>query len=179
MEDFKGVEYHEFFEGRRIYIQGDIPIGKDWASRIDLLTQISQEPISISINSDGGDLLAGIEVMRSLELAASKGVETIGVVRGWACSSALNILQSCSVRMMHKGDILMAHGIRDDAGGSAVNIKAETGALKIWVDFLAGFYARRSLEKSYWQGVFSCDEKYYWGASSAKRIGLVDKIIGG
>ena len=83
---------------RDIYIVGDIE--KDTArSAIERLRELANEsskPITIYINSAGGNVTDGLAIHDSIRFLVSKGVEVTIVVQGMAYSMGSVVLQAAS-----------------------------------------------------------------------------------
>lgn len=72
----------------------------------DALEAVGDKPLDLYINSDGGDVQAGLGIINILK--RRKG-ETVGYIDGWAASMAGLIFLACPERHMPKGTFLMLH----------------------------------------------------------------------
>ena len=79
---------------------------------IDTFLLVSDEPIGIRINSPGGYIAVGQEIIRAIERAQNQGVEVRCLVEGQAYSMALFIFAYCSEHWVTDTSTLMWHPVR-------------------------------------------------------------------
>jgi ATP-dependent protease ClpP protease subunit len=65
--------------------------------------------ITVLIDTNGGEVKAGISIANSLALAAANGVDVRGLVLSKASSAGFIILQACNQRIACRGSSLMVH----------------------------------------------------------------------
>jgi len=92
---------------KTLYI--DREIDENLARRFlrQLLNKVSNTSITIIINSEGGDITAGLAIFDALLTYKGK---TTGIVYGEAQSMASLILQACDKRIVMPNSKLMLHG---------------------------------------------------------------------
>jgi ATP-dependent Clp protease protease subunit len=172
-------------KNRIILLQGEIESGTARGFNEDihmLLTEESEEPVNIIISSPGGDVFAGLSIIRAIRLAQSHGIKVIGKVSGHACSMAFFILQCCDERIMGKLDILMAHGLTTGFMGDMKNLDAETKLLTYWHHELASLIASRCVgecaEPGWWFEILYDNTPQWYTAEESLEMGIIDKVDG-
>lgn len=106
-------------QDRLLYMYG--PIGGrsalETASRVEKLSEDATRPIYIVINSPGGEVLTGLQIVSSMQLAKSRGVEIRCMVGMLAASMASIIYDECTERSAFRESLLLWHSIAMDIGG--------------------------------------------------------------
>ncbi len=82
------------------------------ASNIERLSAASSEPINIIINSPGGSVPAGLQLVEALHIAKARGVTVRCAVTNLAASMAFIILSECSERYALSNSLLLFHPAR-------------------------------------------------------------------
>jgi len=168
---------------RTIILSGEVDSGVAHIFIEDMkmiLLDKAVEPITIIINSPGGNVFNGIAIIGAIKSAQRLGIEVLGVVRGHACSMAFFILEVCDLRYMGSFDILMAHGITTGFMGDLKNLDAEQKLLLHWHSEFAEMVANRCVgefkESGFWFEVLRDNTPQWYTAKESKEMGLVDFI---
>lgn len=82
------------------------------ANKILKMTKSSKSPIYVVINSGGGSVAAGVQVISTIRIAKKRGVEVHCVVPMIAASMAFQIFAECSHRYAFAYSLLLWHPIR-------------------------------------------------------------------
>lgn len=94
---------------------------------IKYLLTLNKEPITIQINSNGGECYSGLAIVDTIELAKKEGVQIITAVEGMAASMAAIILIVGSKRYSTKRSTIMFHQVSGGHYGknSSIQIQAK------------------------------------------------------
>jgi ATP-dependent protease ClpP protease subunit len=84
----------------------------DVANKIERLSAESKEDINLIINSPGGSVPAGMQVVESIAVAKARGVTVRCAVTVLAASMAFSILNECSERYALNNSLLLFHPAR-------------------------------------------------------------------
>lgn len=82
------------------------------ASKIELLSRSSDEPINLIINSPGGSVPAGLQLVEAVHIAQSRGVTVRCAVTTLAASMAFILLSQCDERIALANSLLLFHPAR-------------------------------------------------------------------
>jgi ATP-dependent Clp protease protease subunit len=134
--------------------------------------------VIVTITSDGGNMLAGLDIYDMLRLYPGK---TIGIVEGFARSAAPVILQACKVRQCSRHARILIHHLlqnelsldtmRSPKKMEAVLARAEAEQLKLY--HLLALHTGRSMPSIR----KLCFQEYDMAADEALEFGLIDEII--
>ena len=133
---------------------------------LSVLDRMSEEPIQLVINSEGGDMVQGFALIDAIRHCRS---DIIGMVRGDAQSAAFVILQACDIRRASKNSVLMTH-----AGNrtTAFDLRIDKRADQIVLD-------RLRVKDTSWT-MTKLDKKqsadWYMFPDEALELGLVDEV---
>ena len=126
-------------------------------------------PITLRINSGGGDLMTGFALNAALVSAGSSRVEVL--VAGLCGSAATLILAAADKRRVLAGSRLWIHGPSDVVWGSASELRAAADALERLTPRMATIYGRiisdHDLVKTWLSG-----SDYFFTGLQAVSVGL-------
>lgn len=126
------------------------------AHQIERASAKSNDTIHIIINSPGGSVLAGYQIIQAMDIARNRGTEVVCVVGTMAASMAFQMLPHCDQRYALKKSLLLFHPARvvmqgaitaDEAASIAEDLRriAKTGEREVkdmmgspsdeWFDF--------------------------------------------
>lgn len=144
------------------------------SKNLHVLNLISNDPITIVMNSGGGDVDSGYGIFDLIK--ASRSPVTIQVI-GQASSMAMIILQAATVRQAYPFSRFMLHDGSLSADGNTRDVEALIEFNKI-DRFRAYkiFQNRTGRPISYWNRRLQKD--YFLTAEQALEEGLIDEIIG-
>jgi len=185
LDSVRDIEYErrQLRNNRTIIISGDIDGGSahEFVEDIQmLLLDKSKDPVTLIINSPGGNVFNGIAIITAIRNAQRKGIKLVGEVHGHACSMAFFILQCCDERRMGKLDILMAHGITTGFSGDMKSLEAENKLLGYWhtefAELVAGRCVGEFIESGYWFEILRDNTPQWYTAEESKEMGLIDTV---
>lgn len=103
---------------RAIYLYGVIGgrSALDLAAKLEKMSE-DERPIYIVINSPGGEVLTGLQIVSGIRLAKSRGVQVKCLVGMLAASMASIIFDECSERYALSQSLLLWHSIATNVGG--------------------------------------------------------------
>lgn len=114
-------------QARRYYldeaVHGDS--ARTFRAWTDAMLGHSVDPITIIINSPGGEVVSGLDIVSQIRSLQRAGVEVRGHVMGDAASMGAVILAACSVRSMTSLSRLMWHGIVSFSFGDATDMRSQ------------------------------------------------------
>lgn len=135
-----------------------------------------KKPITVVLNSVGGEVFLGLLIYNSIEDLKKKGYKIIVEVRGLAASMGCIILQAGTIRRANKYSRLLIHEITSYTYGKASEVKeAAEETLKVNA-MLREIIAERSgkspeeIEKQWHK------TDLWLSAEEAKVFGLVDEV---
>jgi ATP-dependent Clp protease, protease subunit len=112
---------------RRYYLDEAISTesARTFRAWTDAMLGRSADPITVIINSPGGDVVAGLDIVSQIRSLQRAGVEVRGHVVGDAASMGAVVLAACSVRSMGSLGRLLWHGIVSLSFGDATDMKSQ------------------------------------------------------
>src|SRR5262245_53963109 len=169
---------------RDVYLIGDIE--KDTArSCIERLRELANDngrPITLFINSAGGNVTDGLAIHDSIRHVVSRGVEVTIIVQGMAYSMGSIVLQAASDgrRLAFPHSWIMIHEPAKWAGWQSTTAAAQhLERLKQMQDQIYKILSARS-GKPLRQIIKDTKRTdFYLDATSAKEYGLIDKVVAG
>jgi len=156
-------------------IKGDIT---SWNSTIydfnNKMRNIKEdEDITLEVNSYGGDVFLGIDIMNTLR--AHKGTVTV-IVTGIAASACSIMAMGADVVKMYSNTQLMVHHAWTYAAGNAKQLRKVADDLESIGESVLASYTHRVDEETVKQLL---DEEKFMSAKVAKEYGFIDEIIDG
>lgn len=156
-------------------IKGDITSWNSsiWDFNYKMRNVKEDEDIELEINSYGGDVFTGIDIMNTLR--SHKGNVTI-TVTGIAASAASIICMGADKIRMYSNTQLMVHNAWTIVAGNAKELRKVADDLEsIGESVLASYTHRIDADTA----KELLDEETYLSATKAKELGLVDEIVDG
>ena len=181
---FSGFQLMAVANGRT-ELTGTIGVHTNIPTQLDLMRDMGTKEISLIISSQGGEMSAGIEVIRAINDCRKVGIKVNGIVRGQAMSMAFQILQECDYRAMGPADLLMAHGLTAGMMGDIRSLEAERKILDCWKNYMVGRVQARiasakpdsvAATEEYWAKIKDDNTPVYFLADEALELGLVDAV---
>jgi ATP-dependent protease ClpP protease subunit len=179
---FKQIDYGFNIDDEVIYIHGFIKGSETLYSimtAVRLITKYRTEeeknnPITISLNSPGGDIY---EMNGIIDYINSLAFKVNVVCRGQACSAAAWILaMATGVRAMSKYSTLMLHEGSYSMEDKFHNMKASLDHFKdLEVIGYKMLEEKTGIESKFWEE--KCKIDWYVTAEEALKLKLIDKII--
>ena len=149
-------------------------IGTDVVAR-DIVTQLNEAegPLTVRIDSYGGDVYSGISIMNALRRYPDV---VTAYVDGMAASAASYIAVGGSDRLvMSPNSSMLVHGAWTSGAGNAADFEEIAGNLAQITENIAGIYAEKAgNDKEFWLDVMKKDTTYT--AEQAVEVGLADEV---
>ena len=168
---------------RDVYLIGDIDkdIARTVIERIRELANNSRKPITLYINSAGGNVTDGLAIHDSIQLLVQQGIDFSIVVQGMAYSMGSVVLQAASPgrRLAFPHSWLMIHEPAKWAGWQSTTAAAQH--LDRLKQMQSQIYRILSVRAGKPLRTIIRDTKrtdFYLDALRAKEYGLIDDILG-
>ncbi|WP_277679477.1 head maturation protease, ClpP-related [Gracilibacillus dipsosauri] len=129
------------------------------------------EDITLEINSYGGDVFLGIDIMNTLR--SHQGEVTV-IVTGIAASAASIIAMGADVIKMYSNTQLMIHNAWTIVAGDAKKLRKKADDLDSVGESVLASYTHRVDEDTVKKLL---DEEKYMSAKVAKEFGFIDEIV--
>lgn len=129
------------------------------------------EEITLEINSYGGDVFLGIDIMNTLR--SHKGKVTV-IITGIAASAASIIAMGADVLKMYSNTQFMLHYAWTFAAGNAKELRKVADDLESINESVVASYTHRVDEDTVKKLL---DEETYLSAKLAKEYGFIDEIV--
>lgn len=169
---------------RDVYLIGDIEkdLARGTIERLRELAADSMRPITVYINSAGGNVTDGLAIHDSIRHLVSRGIEVRVVVQGMAYSMGSIVLQAASdgCRYAFPHSWIMIHEPAKWAGWQSTSAAAQhLERLKQMQDQIYRILSSRS-GKSLRQIIKDTKRTdFYLDAQRAKEYGLIDDVVAG
>lgn len=137
------------------------------------LNDVKGEPVTLQINSGGGDIGAGNEIAY---MVGQCKATTVADIVGYCCSAAT--LPACAAdkaRMMPSA-LYMIHNVSTCANGDHQAFSHEAGTLKTASEAIAAAYQKKT-GKSAEELADMMDQETWMHAEQAKENGFIDEIM--
>jgi len=136
----------------------------------------STKPVYLVLNSPGGSVLDGFELVNTLEVLESKKIETICVVETMAYSMAAILATYCSKTYIHKFASLMYHPASYGISGSVTKINTRVNFTNNYLHILSKDVAKR-LKMTVEAYEAKVHDEWWLTAEEALRAGIVVGIL--
>ena len=155
----------------------DEGIAYETVRKLMYLSVLNTEPITILLNTVGGNVYDGLFIYDTIRDLVFKGVEVNIEVRGLAASMGLIILQAATKRVSSKYTRFLIHEMSDICHGKTSQIEDETAEAKKLNDMLRGIEAIRSKKTSEEIEALTKRRDIWLSAEEALEWGLIDSIV--
>ena len=182
----KKPERIDFNETRKVLVLGRIEVASVKDVIKDILVQATElskstteeKKITLIIGSEGGEALAGFDIIGAIRQAQLLGIRVLGVVHSHAESMGLLILQACNTRVIYSTGFLMVHGYTFGFHGDQRDFDAEQKINNHLIDIAAKMLSNKTPEYDYnhWYGVMKDNNPLYFTPDEALAVGLVDTV---
>jgi len=178
---FNEIDYGLNINDSVVYLHGDIGLGNlfDFIAKIRIILanrpeDKSKDPITLMINSNGGDVYEALGIIDYIE---SLSVPVNIIARGRAMSAAALILCcGTGLRAASKSATIMVHEASAEIFGKSADIKANAEHIDELEEEVYKMMANKTKQDiEFWKK--SCRKDYYMTAPKALELGLIDKII--
>lgn len=150
---------------------------KDWIESAATNKVIN---VNISMETPGGSVDAGYEIIHALEAAEKGGITSTCTVDHEAASMGFNILQSCTVRQITKRSTLMTHQIKASVKARMAQQDFQNAANMLAVDNRAAAeqcVRRMKIGVDEFLSHTAGGKEWYMGWEEAVRVGAVDAVV--
>ncbi len=171
---------------RTIFVAGDIEeaTAKTVCLEIEFLRLQGNDPIRLIINSRGGEVSYGAQIIGAVSQLMRSGVEVTAEVRGDADSMAAIIACACSRLEMHKLSRLMFHGVSGLTWGDVQDHEAERQEMdRITDELVEVVFARvrnpasRFADRKYLRQILRDKRPVWVGPTEAVESGIADAVL--
>jgi len=135
------------------------------------------DSMCLFVNSEGGELAAGLAIHDTLRSYSSLGLHVSVGVRGEACSMAAVVLQAGDTRIIGPASRLMLHQVSSGGSGSTIELYRQVDHLQATDRALAELFAKRSGKFTpEWLEAEILNKDRWFTPAEALEVGLVDAI---
>ena len=170
--------FSEEFSRRIIYITEDITskLSSEVCSQINQLVAMSDEDITLWIQSPGGSVTAGFAILDTMEAC---GCDICTIVMGSAASMAAVLASSGTKgkRYVGRNAEMMIHQALGGVSGQTADILRTASRIQKTNERLYGILAANT-GRSVEQIAADCDRDYFLDSAECIEYGLADKVYG-
>lgn len=172
--------FKERLKKREIWINGTIDdslVEKLYANLIDLESQSNALPITVVVNSNGGNFyeaIVGTDIMGTL----SCPIKTIALAN--ASSGGFILFMGGQERIVHDFTCLMMHSVGFGALDKVSDIKERIDYIEESQKKMAKFFAYQTGGKTtpeYWMNLFNSGKDKWFSVDEAVDLGIVHRIV--
>lgn len=167
-------ELYEYWVLRTVRLDGAVAPGRvdSLISEIETLNQIGDEPITLVVNSPGGGVASGLNLINAMESSAAP-IHT--VCDSWAMSMAAVVAAAGDRRVAAEGCVFMVHEVAVGApGGQSIDhIKWTDGVITVEEQLVSLLSKYSGLSKSDVRTLMEYET--FWDAEEATRLGFFDE----
>jgi len=175
MENFK-----ERLKKREIWLNGPIDeslVEKLYANLIDLENQNNSLPVTVVINSNGGNFyesIVGTDIMGTIGCP----IKTIALAN--ACSGGFILFMGGSERVVHDFSCLMMHSVGFGVADKVPDVKERLDYIQNAQNKMAKFFAYQTDGKTtpeYWLNLFQSGKDKWFSVDEAIKLGIAHRIV--
>ena len=141
---------------------------------VEQIGKITAATIHVRLNSVGGVVADGMAIHNALKSHAARKIVT---VEGQAASIASLILQAGDERRVYASSLVMVHGPRAVAAGSATAFRQNADALDVHASAMLEAYAARSGRREEMERLLTDDVDHWYSGPQAVDAGLADVVV--
>ena len=176
----KFENFKERLKKREIWINGPIDdslVEKLYANLIDLEAQSNVLPITVVINSNGGNFyesIVGTDIMGTLNCP----IKTIALAN--AVSGGFILFMGGKERIVHDFTCLMMHSVGFGVVDKVPDVKERLDYIQNSQDKMAKFFAYQTDGKTtpqYWMNLFQSGKDKWFSVDEAIRLGIAHRIV--
>jgi len=178
---YKEIDYGIHINESIIYLHGDIQIGNlfDFIAKVRIILanrpeENANDPITILINSNGGDVY---EALGIIDYIQTLSVPVNVIARGRAMSAAAMILCcGTGLRAASSSTTIMVHEASAEIYGKSADIKANADHIDELEEAFYVLMAEKTKQnEEFWRK--ACRKDFYMSAAKALELGIIDQII--
>lgn len=174
---FENEVYKKLMESRIIFINGEIDeeTSSEVVAKLLYLDSLSNEDITIYINSKGGSVTCGLMIYDTIKYVKSD-VSTIGIGLSASMASILLMSGTKGKRKILSHGRVMLHELSAGTDGKISDILVFTDEIKKTHNILIDIIAENSL-LSKKQAELELKKDFWLDSGEAIKLGIVDKVI--
>lgn len=176
-QDVNSLLTQKMIENRTILIYGGIDqdLAKEVSSQLLLLSSLSDDPITIFINSQGGHVEAGDTIHDMIKFVKPE-VKIIGT--GWVASAGITIFLAANKKNRYSlpNTRFMIHQPAGGVQGQSTEIQIEAKEIVKMRERINRLIAKAT-GQTYEKVADDTDRNYWMSAEEAVQYGIVSKII--
>ena len=172
--------FKERLKKREIWLNGTIDeslVEKLYVSLIDLEAQSNSLPLSVVINSTGGNFFESIvatDIMGTLNCP----VKTVALAN--ACSGGFIIFMGGQERIIHDNTCLMMHSIGFGVADKVPDVQERLEYINQSQEKMARFFSVQTEGKTttdYWKALFKSGKDKWFSVEEALKLGITHKVV--
>ena len=172
--------FKERLKKREIWINGALDetlVEKLYANLIDLEAQSNVIPLTVVINSTGGNFfeaIVGTDIMGTLNCP----VKTVALAN--ACSGGFILFMGGQERIAHDYSCLMMHSIGFSVADKVPDVQERLEYITQAQEKMAKFFAYQTEGKTspeYWRNLFKSGKDKWFSIDEALKVGIVHKVV--
>jgi ATP-dependent Clp protease protease subunit len=172
--------FKERLKKREIWINGPLDeslIERLYANLIDLEAQSNSIPLTVAINSNGGNYFEAIvatDIMGTLNCP----VKTVALAN--ACSGGFILFMGGQERIVHDHSCLMMHSIGFGSADKVPDVEERLEYIKQSQEKMAKFFAYQTqggTTPDYWRTLFKSGKDKWFSVEEAVRLGIAHRVV--
>jgi ATP-dependent Clp protease protease subunit len=172
--------FRERLKKREIWINGLLDeslVERLYVNLIDLEAQSNQIPLTVVINSNGGNFFEAIvatDIMGTLNCP----VKTVALAN--ACSGGFILFMGGQERIVHDYTCLMMHSIGFGVADKVPDVQERLDYINQSQDKMAKFFAYQTQGKTtpeYWKNLFKSGKDKWFSINEALELGIAHKVV--
>lgn len=178
MEGLASAKHEEAKPVDVIRLEGDIDddMAKAFEEQLDANVKAGQKTIFVQIDSVGGSVTAGMQMVKIIERTSAK---VACLVDREADSMAFSMLQACDARFITARGMMMAHQLARGMEPATVREMLNAAeSLRVDNEALARFVIAKShMTLADYVEHVADGKEFYMTADEAKKFGFVDRVV--
>lgn len=172
--------FKERLKKREIWINGPLDealVEKLYVNLIDLEAQSNFMPLTVVINSNGGNFfeaIVGTDIMGTV----SCPVKTVALAS--ACSGGFILFMGGQERIVHDYTCLMMHSIGFGVADKIPDVEERLEYVQQSQNKMAKFFALQTQGKTtpeYWRNLFKSGKDKWFSVEEALKLGIAHKVV--
>lgn len=177
---FEDIITKRMLDNRMLYFTGEVDLDKAKSAcrHLEYMASVNDEPITIVLNSVGGEVYAGLLLYNTIkDIIDNRGIDINIEARGLVASVATIVLQAGSKRLSAKRTRFLLHEVMHWSYGKSSELEEESKEVKTVNRMLAEILAERSGKKT--ETILKdIKKKEFWmSAEDALSYGLIDEVV--
>ena len=170
-------ELYEFWGLRTIRLNSDVSEStvKTLITQISTLNNVSTAAITMVIDSPGGSVLAGFNLLNAMNTSRA---EINTVCDGWAMSMAAVILANGSHRTANQGCVFMIHEVATGAPGGQTTTHIKFAGMVVDIENMLAVILSENSGLSVKDVRKAWEYETFYNANEAMILGMVDEVDG-